>query len=199
MEVIRLPVDSPMNLASSKVLKLKDFWESRSNDFPCFTLGKAAYLDGNNNIYTDGAKKLNKILIKEFKSLYTHIQSILSLEFNEDIHLNTELALPGFHIFPSDPKLLSIAGNWHIDTPHLTLNLGDKDTYAFTLPIQLPTGGGGMESRESYYAYEVGQMILHKGNELHRIANFKEYKPNEHRITLQGHIVRVDGRLYMFW
>lgn len=197
MKLKRLPVALSMRLVSDKVLELKDLWESRSNDIPFFTIGKAAYLDG--NAYTDRAKELNKILIKQFGPLYTEIQSVFESEFKEPVGFNPSIALPGFHIFPSDPKLLSVAGNWHIDTPHLTLNLGHEDTWAFTLPIQLPSGGGGMESRESYHAYEVGQMILHKGNDLHRIANFKDYKPNEYRITLQGHIVRVEGKLVMFW
>ena len=57
-----------------------------------------------------------------------------------------------------------------------------------------------MESEEKYHPYSVGEMVMHSGEELHRIAKYNKYREGEYRITLQGHIVRDDkGNLIMFW
>ena len=189
-----------MGQVADSVLELRNLWESRSDDFPFFTLGKSAYLDGNTEEYFEGAEKLNPVLMETFRPLYKHVSNVLGCELGEEIFSKLDLALPAFHIFPSDKKLLSISGNWHIDNPHTTLELGDMDASAFTLPVMLPTGGGGVEFEDGYHPYSVGEMIIHDGKQLHRIASYKKYKQGEYRITLQGHIVRDDkGNLIMFW
>ena len=199
---IRLHFDASKVVES--LLGLRDRWESRSDDFPFFTLGKSAYLDGKTGEYFSGAEKLNPVLMKTFMSLYQALAPALSKELGEQVLFNLKLALPAFHIFPADEKLLSISGHWHTDYPHITLGLGDKDVSAFTVPIMLPASGGGMDIRHSwgdeYCEYSVGEMIMHDGKTLHRIANYKKYKQGEYRITLQGHIVRDEmDRLTMFW
>ena len=189
-----------MDQVADSVLELKHLWESRSDDFPFFTLGKSAYLDGNTKEYFEGAEKLNPVLMETFRQLYKHVSNVLGCELGEEILSDDDLAIPGFHIFPSDKKLLSISGNWHIDNPHTTLELGEMDASAFTLPVMLPTGGGGVEFEDGYHPYTVGEMVMHDGKQLHRIASYKKYKKGEYRITLQGHIVRGNkGNLIMFW
>jgi len=42
-------------------------------------------------------------------------------------------------------------------------------------------------------------MIWHDGKTLHRIAGFKEHVPNEFRITMQGHLIRRNNRMEVFW
>ena len=196
----RVGVDYPMGEVADSVLGLKALWESRSNNFPFFTLGKSAYLDGNTAKYFSGAKKLNGLLIKTFAPLYKRVGEVLGRELGEKIFYDPLLALPGFHIFPSDERSLSISGGWHIDLPHITLGLGVKDVNAFTLPIMLPTGGGGMDFDSGYYPYVVGEMVIQDGKKRHKVASFKKYRENEYRITLQGHIVRCDrDKLIMFW
>ena len=195
----RVPLNFSMDQVADSVLELKHLWESRSDDFPFFTLGKSAYLDGNTEEYFKGADKLNPVLMKTFKPLYKRVANVLGSELGEKILSDDDLALPGFHIFPSDEKLLLISGNWHSDMPHMTLDLGDKDANAFTVPVMLPTGGGGMEFEDGYYPYAVGEMIMHSGKRSHRISSYKKYKQGEYRITLQGHIVRRNTGLIMFW
>ena len=154
-----------MDQVADSVLELRDLWESRSDDFPFFTLGKSAYLDGNTKEYFDGADKLNPVLMKTFRPLYKRVTNVIGNELGEKIFFKFDLALPAFHIFPSDKKLLSVSGNWHIDNPHTTLELGEMDTSAFTLPVMLPTGGGGMEFEDGYYPYTgyMDEMRISKG------------------------------------
>jgi hypothetical protein len=179
-------------------------WESRSDEFPFYTLGKSAYLDGNSGTYYQGADGMNLTLFRTFNSFYKEVAGKLSTFLGEWVVFNPKLALPGFHIFPADPKLLSVSGNWHLDSPHETLGIGDKDVHAFTIAVEMPTGGGGMDFRfggdeDQYVEYNVGEMFIHSGAVPHRIASYRQYVEGDCRITLQGHIVRDGEDLIMFW
>jgi hypothetical protein len=179
-------------------------WESRSDEFPFFTLGKSAYLDGNSGTYYQGADGMNLTLFRTFNSFYKEVAGKLSAFLGEWVVFNPKLALPGFHIFPADPKLLSVSGNWHLDSPHETLGIGDKDVHAFTIAVEMPTGGGGMDFRfggdeDQYVEYNVGEMFIHSGAVPHRIASYRQYVEGDCRITLQGHIVRDGKDLIAFW
>jgi hypothetical protein len=72
------------------------------------------------------------------------------------------------------------------------------------LAIKLPTGGAGLEytldnETAIYYPYTEGHIVTHDGAIVHRIASIKQYVPNEYRITLQGHLIRINGKLNLFW
>jgi hypothetical protein len=188
---------------ADKVFRLQQYWVSRSNDFAFYTLGRNAYLDGKTPEYKQEIKILNPILREKFGDTYEIIIDYLSDQFKEPIKLNYSLAHPSFHIFASSPFLLTHAGLWHKDYPHLTLDLGSIDPYAFTVAIKLPTGGGGMDyvedGAEKYLPYEEKEIIGHDGTVLHRIAGLKDYVEGDYRITLQGHLIRINGVLNMFW
>jgi hypothetical protein len=204
MEYTRYNLDIDNVDIANRVFDLRDIWESRSKDYPFFTLGKSAYLDGNADDYYRASDWLNDLLISNFSDLYEDVIQVLQEKLMEPVELAHDLALPGFHIFPSDPKFLTIAGNWHQDYPHHTLGLGEKDACAFTLAIQLPKSGGGMDYMDEFHQpqhlnYNERDLILHDGLTIHRIAGLKAYVPNEYRITFQGHIIRRDNILEVFW
>lgn len=189
---------------TKRVLGLKDMWVSRSEEYPFYTLGRCAYLDGKTQAYYDNLKEENNILIETFADLYSYVGDVLNGAFNEDVFLPKDLRVPGFHIFPSDKKFLKIAGKWHQDYPHITLGLDPIDTFAFTLAIELPKSGGGMDFVDEFHqrqhlAYNKGDLVIHTGEEIHRIAGLKKYVEGEYRITMQGHIVRRDGLLEAFF
>ncbi len=199
-----IPMDIDTEAIINKVLSAKDKWISRSKDYPFYTLGRGAYLDGKTKEYYKNLSVENEIMVHTFADLYTEIGIVLNSVFAEDIYLTTELRVPGFHIFPSDKKFLAISGKWHQDHPHVTLGLDNIDSYAFTLVIKLPKSGGGMDYFDDFHqaqhlAYNEKDLVIHNGQTIHRIAGMKEYVPNEYRITLQGHIVRRDGLLEAFF
>ncbi len=202
----RVPLDFDCKQVADNVKDLGRIgkWESRSDKFPFFTLGKSAYLDGNSETYYQGAERINLTLFGAFQFFYKEVAGKLSAYLGEWVVFNPKLALPGFHIFPADLKLLSVAGNWHIDKPHETLGIGDKDAHAFTVAVEMPTGGGGMDMKiggesNEYIEYKVGELVLHDGMTPHRIASYRQYIEGDYRITLQGHIVRDGKDLIMFW
>jgi hypothetical protein len=204
MEHTRINLDIDADDIANRVFEHRKLWESRSNDYPFFTLGKSAYLDGKTDAYYKDSEWLNDRLVGGFGDLYEEVLHVLQELLEEPVELAHDVALPGFHIFPSDPKFLSIAGNWHQDYPHHTLGLGDKDPFAFTVAIKLPKSGGGMDYMDEfhqpqYLGYNERDLILHDGLTIHRIAGLKAYVPNEYRITFQGHIIRRDNILEVFW
>ena len=188
---------------ADKVFRLQKYWVSRSDEFPFYTLGRNSYLDGRTPEYKQESKALNPILRQEFGDTYDIIIDHLSDQFKEPVKLNNNLAHPSFHIFISSPFLLTHAGLWHKDYPHITLDLGNIDPYAFTIAIKLPSGGAGMDyiedGQQKHLSYTEKEIIGHDGSMLHRIAGLKEYIPDEYRITMQGHLIRINGILTMFW
>jgi hypothetical protein len=188
---------------ADKVFRLQQYWVPRSDEFPFYTLGRCSYLDGKTPAYHEEIKTLNPILLKNFGNTYQIIIDYLSNQFKEPIELNNSLAHPSFHIFISDPFLLTHAGLWHQDIPHTTLGLDPIDPHSFTVAIKLPTGGAGIDYVENelqkYMPYVEKGIINQDGKVLHRISSLKEYVPNEYRITMQGHLIRINGVLTMFW
>jgi len=183
------------------VVKLSNYWIQRS-PAPFYTLGRNAYMDGKTKEYFKEARILNPKLVTHFPDLYANVLFYLTNFIGEEVHLNHKFAYPSFHIFESDPAFLDYPSNWHKDFPHETLGLKNDTAYSFTVVIEIPSSGAGLEYRdgeEKYLKYNVGDIIIHRGNFLHNIARLKKYVPGEHRITLQGHVIRYDGRLIMYW
>ena len=185
----------------SNIHKLSHFWIRRS-DAPFFTLGRNVYMDGKTEAYMHESSILNPKLIEHFQDLYINVQVYLTHLIGEQVHLNHEFAYPSFHIFESDPAFLTYPSNWHTDYPYDTLGLKKDSPSSFTVVIAIPKSGAGLEyldGEEKYLEYNVGDIIHHDGRFLHNIARLKEYVPGEYRITLQGHIIRHNDRLIMYW
>lgn len=98
---------------------------------------------------------------------------------------------------------------------------------SFTLPLRLPRGGGGLSMwsvtheqveafcarsgfagtldqllplfTERHEAYHVGELLLHSGHVLHRIAPVPHVEPGELRITLQGHGLFFAEAWHIYW
>jgi len=186
-----------------RLFMLSEYWIPRSTEYPFYTLGRSAYLDGKTPQYKEKQKDMNALLYDNFVGLYKTILHTLQDELDEEVVLAEDLCYPGFHIFPSDEKFLTIAGNWHQDYPHITLGLPDIDPSTFTVPIIIPESGAGIdyiiEKEHHYLPYKEKVMLWHDGKTLHRIAGFKEYKPRDFRITMQGHLIRRNNRMEVFW
>ena len=187
----------------AKVLGLRSHWIKRL-DAPFYTLGRCAYQDKNSEEYRQGIKETNVILFNTFQKLYEEVGNFLSDLLKEPIHLNENLAFPSFHIAESCQEFVCKGGDWHQDHPHITMGLGDTDPLTFTVAIKLPASGAGMDyldkdGVEQSISYFEGGIIIHDGKTLHKIQPLKEYVPGEYRITFQGHLIRINGRLTMFW
>jgi len=102
-----------------------------------------------------------------------------------------------------------------------------SQTLSFTLPVRLPRRGGGLTMwdttkpridaffrkcpfpavlqdftilmPEHFEPYTCGELVVHSGLELHRIAPIASVEPDDLRITMQGHGVRVGTRWQIYW
>jgi hypothetical protein len=97
---------------------------------------------------------------------------------------------------------------------------------SFTLPLRLPRGGSGLETWNvtrdryenavrqgmvrslhdyaeqkvrAYHPYTPGVLFVHKGLLLHRIASPGVIHPEDERVTLQGHGLRIAGKWLLYW
>jgi hypothetical protein len=63
---------------------------------------------------------------------------------------------------------------------------------------------GGLEDLLPLFAERVepyvrGELILHSGHQLHRIAPVPDVAPDDLRITLQGHGRSMRGAWHVYW
>ena len=146
------------------VEKLEKVWIRRAPipmDF--FTVGAVTYMEGCESIkkYHRHRKVMNPVLRKHFTWLYDILLEKLSTQFGP-CEIVDELGHPGFHIFGhkpgqvSDPECakrfekplaslhVDIQYKEHMDywATHKEFDL--EDQLSFTLPIELPTHGGGL-------------------------------------------------------
>jgi|10_taG_2_1085330.scaffolds.fasta_scaffold13759_10 hypothetical protein len=207
---------------SAVVKEMQPGWRERQHGW---TLGKATYLDlresRNNND--------NELLMTLFRPLYMELLKVLDGRTGYRCILHEGYAYPGFHIYQGNPEMpqgVAYGGYIHTDYPYRTLGFPDDSTViTFTLPIELPENGGGLnyweamtedsfsgwyadlpseqqvlfDSQVNYHQYEVGKLELHDGKFLHQIANMVPTTKDDWRITLQGHGVLVDDKMRIYF
>jgi hypothetical protein len=202
-EVTELDVDYNVSQVAYivKLLEREGLWESRSDQFPFYTIGKNSYQD-NIEDYFHNPEDINVMLLAKLGDFYEEMLKILSEHEGRQVKLDPGLSIPGFHIFPASYK--TKVGPWHVDIPHEKLGLGSEHAKAYTVAIEMPRGGGGIDfykedEEPDHIEYKTGYLYIHDGMLPHRIAGFREVHPGDYRITLQGHIISRYGELVTFW
>ena len=152
------------------------FTASEENPVDFYTLGVATYIDGITDIqyYYDYIKSQNPVFKDYFSWLYDLVIYNLWGEIGE-CQVADFLAYPGFHIFgtkPNEPPKMATkmymeqpSATIHVDLQHeqhefLWNHFKEVDlenTLSVTLPIQVPTNGGGLNTweEESMKQYEI--------------------------------------------
>ena len=210
---------------------------------PFWTLGAVSYLDSvsDPDMYNKHKKYLNPVLIKKFNWIYEIICERLQSDLKEPVVIDGFLSHPGFHIFSGktgdliEQEYLELfqesLGSVHVDVQYeehieywKTFKRVDfKNTLSFTIPIKLPSGGGGLytwEDKVNPYSfnyttnknkldelespsipnlYTEGEMIYFIGHLLHQMMPGVKVQPDDRRITVQGHGVKCDGTWRLYW
>ena len=187
-----------------------DLWVDRGG---FYTIGASTYLDSP-AFYPVFAAYTNPVLEHLLHELQYDVMDALPKRFVPDRARRLHgTAVMGVHVF--DFKSNGQQGNPHIDEPFKRIDWGVtfSNPFSFTLALELPAVGGGLdywstwtdEEIDTYHkhdslpiaerlAYDVGKMYVHDGLTPHRIANFGDMTPTEHRITIQGHgVTLADG------
>ena len=220
-----------------EIAALWDHWLPRGETDSLFcTLGAAIYLDcgeyyDSQDTYWQKATRYNPLLEEKFGWLYERIQRHLESALEAPVTYRDDAALPGFHVWLAHAIPTRSLVSLHCDLQYQHLKWESKssidfsNTLSFTLPIQLPESGGGLDLSDcnhleflsiaqrnrmdwdliprfrnsQYHPYQVGQMVIHSGYTLHRIAPTSIAKNTDKRVTLQGHGVLVDGTWQLYW
>jgi hypothetical protein len=216
LEVLPMFTHEQCQQIAQRVLNQSHYMIKRGEGF--YTLGASTYLDDPMH-YQGIAVNTNTRLNDVFGFQLECVQEVLSEHFSSGVLFATHLALPGFHIF--DGQSAGLEGSVHIDEPYDRIDWRGVEwhsPFSFTVPLQLPTLGGGLdywpnatdEEMETYardgslppfeyLAYEVGKMYLHDGHTPHRISNRHPVPLDEYRISIQGHgVFTADGIIVYF-
>lgn len=193
---------------------LEGEWRRRGDAF--FTLGAATYLDvcggGSYGNYRKRAEHDNRLLVEAFGDLLVAVRDAVADLVGGRCEYAPELARPGFHVFLARSLHATLRDGFHLDLQFRDLPVpatAYTATLTFTLPVELPLAGGGIEfcrldagdkrGRVSAEWYRLGELLVHSGRTLHRRAEVPS-SPRCRRITLQGHALCVEGdKWILYW
>jgi hypothetical protein len=209
------------------VLGDRDHWTQRSPSGLFFTMGVNAYMDlaqaaDANASYFGPARRANLLLEQRFAGVHGKLARILARELGLPTRYADDLAMPGFHIWVGDGIPRRPVASIHFDLQYQRLlsrpaYAHASGTVSFTLPIKLPAAGSSLRVWPCMYPddvdrlpelrqadpeivpYHLGSALVHSGHVLHQIGATSSVRPDEFRITLQGHGLVVGKELVLYW
>ena len=128
-------------------------WTVRHPDYPVYTLGAAAYLDGPKGgfaKYQEDARRLNPILGARFGWLHEKLRAAVSTIVGAEAAYDERVGLPGFHVYLSDPTKPQPLASMHYDMQYDQIDWAGWGTpdrsrqVSLTVTIALPASGGGL-------------------------------------------------------
>jgi len=217
----------PMSHLKDKIFELRDHWTPRLGKLPFWTLGLASYKDFSHPQYYELADESNRLLCEAFPSFYLDQLEFFSEMLKAPVRYMPKMSIPGFHIFESCPEFTEQMARPHVDVPFNNYKWGAQMTmdsvFTHAIAVELPKSGASMRSwfgvtvedlardgierclerlktePSELVEHKVDQMLFHSGAFFHQISPFKEYVPNEWRITLQSHAIKLDGVWNLYW
>lgn len=177
--------------------------------------------------YLQISAEYNLVLKEHFSHQYHRIASFFEDTLGDRVILNPcGFSYPGFHIFLGHPDFQSSENGFHADCQHYFLPWPKKVQYnehwTFTIAVSIPKSGAYFEWKTVPYlskkllgdhglqealenvethtrSYEIGKIVIHSGLFFHRIGAWKSVDPDDSRITLQGHLVKVSNEWLLYW
>jgi hypothetical protein len=198
-----------------------------------WTFGRASYIDvcgpgQTGEAYFRNLTTNNERLDALFHDLLEKVRVRIGEHLGGNVKFDPSLACPGFHIFVGASIDHSSQASAHFDLQYRMLPTGGdvQGALSFTLPLELPANGGGLEcwnifhehvrDREKrgivedlwryqaravrfIHPYTVGELALQIGHILHRSAYRGPSTTQDRRITLQGHGLKRNGVWSLYW
>ena len=223
-EVCRVSVADRQDCDSwaERINELRRYWLRRRPGVDFFTLGAATYLDASLSvgIYKILSDQFNPVLEQNFGDLFDRVVAVLEDFAGQDVVLDRNLALPGFHVF-GDPFSISsrqlsqeaarLGGDKHVDSQYAYHSrywesfsrVNHERLITFTMAIRLPRNGSGLnmyghDDSRRYVPYEQGSAIVFDGLTPHSIPG-RRIPDGDQRITLQAHGLEVEGKIRLFF
>ena len=164
---------------TQQVHKLRAHWVHRHPSAPFYTLGAAAYLDGDKlgaKYYQSEIKRTRAIMAAHFGTLYETLLQVLRTALEDECEYHPNYGLPGFHIYQAHPLFEQRMGTVHVDGQFADTGgygLTEVDLqrqYSMTLALRLPQSGGGLK------VWPVNGVNL-RGADAERLAEVSQSKP----------------------
>ena len=164
---------------TQQVHNLRAHWVHRHPSAPFYTLGAAAYLDGDKQgakHYQSEIKRTREIMASNFGPLYETLLQVLRTALEAECECHPNYGLPGFHIYQAHPLFEQRMGTVHVDgqfadTGGFGLTKVDLHRqYSMTLALRLPQSGGGLK------VWPVNGVKL-RGADSERLAEVSQSKP----------------------
>lgn len=139
---------------AQRVDQMRSYWVQRHPIAPFFTLGAAAYLDGDKGVaanYHNEIARTRALMAERFADLYEKLLQVLRTALDGDCCYHPNYGLPGFHVYLAHPLFEHRMGTKHVDrqfedTGKLGLSQVDlQRQYSMTLALRLPRSGGGLK------------------------------------------------------
>jgi hypothetical protein len=181
------------------------------------TIGEPLYRNRDRpDYYAQRARATNRMLYESYSDLHDRVADVFEDRYRVPVAFVEELAIPGFHLMWYDLPGRHEGGGWHLDqlawqVPYFADRAAEvRGILNFTLPLVVPSGGAGMDlvddngdrdgqRAEMHVPYRPGVMLFSECEVLHRIGPSTSQRPDELRLTLQGHGVLLRGWLLLFW
>ncbi|NMO55189.1 hypothetical protein HH310_28890 [Actinoplanes sp. TBRC 11911] len=176
------------------------------------TIGEPVYRNRDRlGYYEERARATNRLLYGLYRDLYDRVASLFEARYGEQVSFVDRLAVPGFHLMRYAEPGTYEGGGWHLDelawqVPYFVEHAAEvTGILNFTLPLAVPSGGTGMDLVDDqtggavHIAYEPGVVLFNEQEVRHRIGRSTTLAHHECRLTLQGHGVRMRGRVLLFW
>jgi hypothetical protein len=209
------------------VLGERDRWTPRSASGLFATLGVNAYMDlaqapDANVSYFGPARGSNLMLKQRFAGVHGKLAEALERELGLPARYADDLARPGFHIWAGAGIPTRPEASIHFDLQYQRLLTRPEyaqasGTVSFTLPVRLPATGSSLrvwpcrypedldrvaairQTEPEIVPYHLGRAVVHSGHVLHQIGVTPSVRPDDIRITLQGHGLVVGESLVLYW
>lgn len=183
-----------------QVYKLKDKWIQFHPN--AYTLGKALYLS---RAQGGEITSENRMMSKQFSNLYSKtIRKLEDIFGITGIEVASDISTPGFHIFKGPCGFVDV-GRMHKDTSIFEYNrVDDNWIYSFSVLLENINNPPAhllykYNDKECSHAYELGKINIWNAFMPHKIGGVNGLSDTEHRITYQGHIVKVRGKYKIYF
>ncbi len=181
--------------------------------------------------YRERAARTNPLLHEHFGWLEERLRATVEEAVGARCEHHEHLALPGFHVFGSHGSYGKAIASKHYDLQYQHIDWTGvgrpvpERQLSLTLSIKLPAGGAALRvweiswddvrvadleerrrlirthPRPEVHRYAEGRLAIHSGHLLHQIAPYEDPRPDDERLTLQGHALPLDGgeRWVLYW
>lgn len=213
---------------AAEVRGLQAAWRRRSPRSDFYTLGGNAYMDlagaaDAQMSYFAPLREVNRFLDDRFEALYERMATRLGDALGLVARYPDDLARPGFHIWLGKSIPRSARASVHFDLQYLDVlkrpnYAACTGTMSFTLPVQLPANGSGLNvwpgctypappaavhaaqhSAPTVLRYRAGTAVVHSGHVLHQIGVTESPGADDIRMTMQGHGLVHGDELLLYW